>query len=75
MPNGGRLLLYTDGLVERRDVPIDEGLTRLLNALADHSGEAIEPLCEALLTDMLPGASANDDDAALLCVARVSNAR
>ena len=74
VPAGGRLLLYTDGLIERRDASLDDGLTRLLSALANHSGEAIEPLCDALLAEMLPETSGNDD-AALLCVARVNEAR
>jgi serine phosphatase RsbU (regulator of sigma subunit) len=74
VPRGGRVLLYTDGLIERGGASPDEGLTRLLTALANHSGEAIESLCDALLTDMLPDTSGNDD-AALLCVARVIDAR
>jgi serine phosphatase RsbU (regulator of sigma subunit) len=74
LPDGGRLLLYTDGLIERRDASLDDGLARLVTALARHSGKAIEPMCDALLADMLPETSGNDD-AALLCVARVTDAR
>ncbi|MCA1690376.1 MAG: serine/threonine-protein phosphatase [Actinobacteria bacterium] len=32
---GSTVLLYTDGLIERRDQPLDEGMTRLQAALAD----------------------------------------
>jgi serine/threonine-protein kinase RsbW len=70
MPVGARLLLYTDGLIERRDASIDDGLARLLTALANHSRMAIQPLCDALLADLLPETSGNDD-AAVLCLARV----
>lgn len=74
VPVGARLLLYTDGLIERRDASLDDGLTRLVTALAKHSRSEIEPLCDALLADLLPETS-GDDDAALLCVARVLEAR
>ena len=33
-PPGAVLCLYTDGLVERRDQPIDEGIARLCAAVA-----------------------------------------
>jgi serine/threonine-protein kinase RsbW len=72
VPVGARLLLYTDGLIERRDASIDAGLTRLVTALANHSRTEIEPLCDALLADLLPETSG--DDAAVLCVARALDA-
>jgi GAF domain-containing protein len=75
LPDGGRLVLYTDGLVERRDATLDDGITRLLGALTSHSAEAIEPLCDALMADMLLDPSGSHDDAALLCVARIRHAR
>jgi serine phosphatase RsbU (regulator of sigma subunit) len=46
---GGALVLYTDGLVERRDEPIDAGLARLADAA--RSGLADEP--RALVTRLL----------------------
>ena len=33
LPEGSTLLLYTDGLVERRDATFDVGLTRLVEAM------------------------------------------
>ena len=33
MPDESALVLYTDGLVERRDEPIDTGLARLLDSV------------------------------------------
>ncbi len=35
---GATLVLYTDGLIERRGEDIDTGLARLINTLARHHG-------------------------------------
>ena len=40
IPEGGALVLYTDGLVERRNEPIDAGLGRLADAASDSPGHA-----------------------------------
>ena len=37
LPKGALLLLYTDGLVERRSEPIDEGLDRLVATVAQQA--------------------------------------
>ncbi|MEU5472849.1 SpoIIE family protein phosphatase [Streptomyces lydicus] len=63
LPQGSRLVLYTDGLVQHRDRDIDEGLDLLRAALSrtDRSAEqTCVEVCRALLT---PGA---EDDIALL---------
>jgi len=59
------LLLFTDGLVERRGVSIHEGLERL-GTLAADCGQDIEALCEKLLRSMVEDDTA--DDVALLAV-------
>lgn len=66
---GATLLLYTDGLVERRDEALDAGLERLRGALATGPAE-LEELCSHILAHV-PGASGVQDDAALLA-ARLS---
>jgi phosphoserine phosphatase RsbU/P len=62
---GDTLVLYTDGLVERRTVPLDDGTARLLRELARIGHEPLERLCDDLLTEM---GTDLDDDVALLAV-------
>ena len=50
--SGSRLLLYTDGLVESRDVDLDEGLAVLTESFSAGSGP-LDPLCDLL--HWLPG--------------------
>jgi serine phosphatase RsbU (regulator of sigma subunit)/PAS domain-containing protein len=63
---GGTLLLYTDGLVERRGESIDEGLASLTAAVDRLSGLPLQQMCDRLLAEMLP--ENNDDDVALVAV-------
>ena len=66
LPPGSSLLLYTDGLVERRDTPLEERLTELAEAAAgggDELGELCEHVIKAVLGEDDPG-----DDVALLAV-------
>jgi PAS domain S-box-containing protein len=60
------LVLYTDGLIERKGEPIDVGLDRLRSACAD-APDAPEALCDHLLEVML-GSQPLRDDVALLAV-------
>jgi serine phosphatase RsbU (regulator of sigma subunit) len=58
------VLLYTDGLVERReDASIDDGLERLLAAAGELAGAPLSELCDRLL-DLL-GTTGSDDIALL----------
>ena len=67
LEQGGALVLYTDGLVERRTEHLDLGLDRLAIAAADGPLEA-EALCDRLLRAALPTGATNDDVALLtLC--------
>ena len=65
---GTTVLLYTDGLVERRDQPLDVGLARLRAVLGDlaHEDLSLEQLCDRVLDRMLPPRP--DDDVALVAV-------
>jgi serine phosphatase RsbU (regulator of sigma subunit) len=61
---GSTLLLYTDGLVERRDQVIDDGMARAVDVLTEGRGLHPDELAN-LLTDRLL-ADAPDDDVAFL---------
>jgi len=62
---GSTLLLYTDGLVERRDRDLDEGMDRALTAVRE--GRHLHPVeLAAVLTDQLLDDSPDDDVALLL---------
>jgi serine phosphatase RsbU (regulator of sigma subunit) len=64
---GSLLLLYTDGLVERRDAGIDKGMERLARA-ASHADRDPQRFCDQVVEEML-GAEGSTDDVALLAVA------
>ena len=64
---GSLVLLYTDGLVERRDASIGVGLGRLASAARGAEREP-ERFCDAVLRAML-GTEGPLDDVALLAVA------
>jgi hypothetical protein len=67
LERGAQLVLYTDGLVERRGEAIDEGLGRLVDAAAG-SADGAEETCEQLVAAMeLPESR---DDVAVLAVRR-----
>ncbi|TQM64264.1 SpoIIE family protein phosphatase [Humibacillus xanthopallidus] len=62
---GATLLLYTDGLVERRAVPITDGLTQLADEVAKSVGSAPtedpEALCDHVLAAMIDTDQVADD--------------
>jgi GAF domain-containing protein/anti-sigma regulatory factor (Ser/Thr protein kinase) len=62
---GATILLYTDGLVERRDMWLDEGMERLVVEAGAVTGAAPEALLERLLGALVPEGGAQDDVAAL----------
>ncbi|GAA3911311.1 hypothetical protein GCM10023084_74260 [Streptomyces lacrimifluminis] len=63
---GATLVLYTDGLIERRDEDIDTGLARLADSLTRHRKSAPETLADALLADLLPPTGTTDDTALIV---------
>ncbi|GHE06172.1 SpoIIE family protein phosphatase [Streptomyces alanosinicus] len=71
-PEGSRLVLYTDGLVEDRERDIDEGLDLLRDALRGTPGASPEDTCRAVL-DRLP-ARPSDDVALIVARTRVLGA-
>jgi serine phosphatase RsbU (regulator of sigma subunit)/anti-sigma regulatory factor (Ser/Thr protein kinase) len=65
---GATLTLYTDGLVERRESDIDQGIARVMDVL-ESSTAPVDTVPDHLVTQLVP--TLPDDDVALL-VARVS---
>jgi serine phosphatase RsbU (regulator of sigma subunit) len=65
--HGAVLCLYTDGLVERREYPLDEGLARLCGAV---TAQAPEHVCASVMGALVGSAAARDDIAlvALRCL-------
>jgi PAS domain S-box-containing protein len=66
---GGALVLYTDGLIERRGEHLDDGMKLLLRAAA-HGPLDPDALCDRLLAAAAP-TGATSDDIALLALAHV----
>jgi serine phosphatase RsbU (regulator of sigma subunit) len=63
---GATLLLYTDGLVEGRDLPLDEGVARLRAALAELADEPLAVLCDEVIERLRP--EGLQDDVALVAI-------
>jgi hypothetical protein len=66
LERGSTLLLYTDGLVERRDQVFDDGVELLGAALTELRDLPVDAMCDALLARLLPQGAA--DDVALVAV-------
>ncbi|WP_418961575.1 PP2C family protein-serine/threonine phosphatase [Streptomyces tritici] len=58
---GDHLVLYTDGLIERRDQDIEAGLRQLTEALTRHPGLSPERLADAVLAHLGVAGGARDD--------------
>jgi hypothetical protein len=54
------VLLYTDGLVEGRDLLLDDGIALLRRALADLGDQPLDALCDALIDRLRPGGLQDD---------------
>ena len=63
---GSTLLLYTDGLLERRGQSLDEGIEVLRALLEELDGLPLQELCDELLARLVPQRA--DDDVALVAV-------
>ncbi|BCJ52954.1 hypothetical protein Asp14428_44290 [Actinoplanes sp. NBRC 14428] len=68
IPRGGTLVLYTDGLIERRDSDIDVGLSAL-SACASRVETSLDAFCQRLLVQ-LAGAGEQADDIAVVALRR-----
>jgi PAS domain S-box-containing protein len=57
---GSTILLYTDGLIERRNERLEDGLRRLAQAAASRAALPVEQLCDELLDELVGDAHADD---------------
>lgn len=63
---GDVLVLYTDGLIERRSEDIDAGMARLTETLTAHCTEQPAHLADSILADLGVSGGSNDDIALLV---------
>ena len=66
IPDRSTLLLFTDGLIERRDEDLDNGLEQLRAVAARHNPRPLPVMVDAVLDDLL--GHRVDDDVAVLAV-------
>jgi serine phosphatase RsbU (regulator of sigma subunit) len=66
LDRGSTVLLYTDGLIERRDANLDDGLVRLRDALMELAGRPLDELLDELIERLVHGHP--EDDVALVAV-------
>ena len=61
LPPGSTLMLYTDGLVERRDVALDDGIAQLGATVARGLHLTVDDVADAALSELAPPAGYDDD--------------
>ena len=66
MPPRSTLLLYTDGLIERRREPLDHGIQRATDLVQDNRDTALEGLADQIMSRLAPSGGYQDDVAVLL---------
>jgi len=71
LAEGSTLILYTDGLIERRTEDIDAGMRRLVDVVGPISQDPLEDLVDQVLTSMRDENAA--DDIAVLALRRLSS--
>ena len=71
MSNGDVLVLYTDGLVERRDRPVQDGISALEQLVQDAWDGDPEALCDVII-QRLASAPDRSDDVALMVISLAS---
>ncbi|WP_225448637.1 SpoIIE family protein phosphatase [Streptacidiphilus sp. P02-A3a] len=66
MPPRATLMLYTDGLVERRRRSLDHGIGRASSAVQDGRATPVDALASGVMTTLAPEGGYDDDVALLL---------
>ena len=66
LPPGATLMLYTDGLVERRNQPLDKGIDAAAVTMAEHAQDHPDDIADHVMSAMTPAAGYEDDVAVLI---------
>ena len=66
LPARSTLLLYTDGLVERRRSPLDDGIARAAAFVRDGLASPLDDLANQIMSGLAPSGGYQDDVALLL---------
>ncbi len=66
LPPRSTLLLYTDGLVERRREPLDTGISRAADLVQEHRNTGLDDLARQVMSRLAPSGGYQDDVALLL---------
>ncbi|HYZ66533.1 MAG TPA: SpoIIE family protein phosphatase [Mycobacterium sp.] len=66
IPARGTLLLYTDGLVERRRIALEQGLSRLAATVQQSRSATLDELADQVMSDLAPSEGYQDDVVLLL---------
>jgi PAS domain S-box-containing protein len=61
LPPGSTLMLYTDGLVERRDISLDDGIAHLSATVASGQHLTVDSVADAALSELAPPGGYDDD--------------
>ena len=70
VPPDSRLVLYTDGLFERRGELVDAGLERLARSAARLAAAPLPEMVDGLIEDLMGGETAGDDTCLLAIATR-----
>ena len=66
LPPGATLMLYTDGLVERRNQPLDKGIDAAAVTMAERAEDHPDHVADHVMSAMTPAAGYEDDVAVLI---------
>ncbi len=66
LPQGSTLMLFTDGLVERRHESIDDGIARAADVLVETMKLPLDAVADAVLRELAPAAGYDDDVAMVI---------
>ena len=66
IPARATLLLYTDGLVERRRNPLDQGISRVADVARDARSSTLDDLANQIMSRVAPSGGYQDDVVLLL---------